>query len=143
MGREIIYQDLSYKINGLLFKTQNDLGRYRNEKQYGDYFESLLKEAGLKYKREERIIKSFPGEKSGRNVCDFIVENKIVIEMKVVGFLDKNSYFQIKRYLASSKLILGILVNFRQQYLRPKRILNNELLKRIQRDGLSNLERTN
>ncbi|HTW96730.1 MAG TPA: GxxExxY protein [Candidatus Methylomirabilis sp.] len=132
MRREIIYKELSYKIYGLLFKTQNDLGRYRNEKQYGDYFENLLKIKGIKYSREERLTESFAGEMKGRNICDFIIEDKIIVELKTVSFLNKNSYFQLKRYLVSSDLILGILVNFRQQCLTPRRILNSELLKIIQ-----------
>lgn len=134
--RDIIYKDLSYKINGFLFKTQNDLGRYRNEKQYGDYLENLLKTNNIKYAREVRLPESFIGEKKGRNICDFIIEDKIIIELKTLNFLDKDSYLQIKRYLASSNLILGILVNFRQSCLTPKRILNNELLKIIQNNSL-------
>ncbi|MBD3248197.1 GxxExxY protein [Candidatus Falkowbacteria bacterium] len=130
MRREIIYKDLSYKINGLLFKTQNQLGRYRNEKQYGDYFENLLKENGIKYIREAKLPESFEGEKKGRNICDFIIENKIIIELKTVSFINKDHYFQLKRYLASSGLILGMLINFRQVCLTPRRILNNELLKK-------------
>ncbi|HTX86676.1 MAG TPA: GxxExxY protein [Candidatus Nanoarchaeia archaeon] len=130
--REIIYKELSYKIYGLLFKTQNDLGRYRNEKQYGDYLENLFKINNIRYAREVRLPESFAGEKDGRNVCDFIIEGKIILELKTVGFLSKDDYLQTKRYLASANLILGILVNFRQQCLIPKRILNNELLKIIQ-----------
>lgn len=41
---KVIYKELSYKINGLLFKAHKDLGRYRNEKQCADYFEQLLKD---------------------------------------------------------------------------------------------------
>lgn len=49
---KILHKDLSYKINGLLFKTHKELGQFRNEKQYADYFESLLKREGIKYERE-------------------------------------------------------------------------------------------
>jgi GxxExxY protein len=130
--REIIYKELSYKIYGLLFKSQNDLGRYRNEKQYGDYLENLFKINDIKYAREVKLPESFVGEKNGKNICDFIIEGKIILELKTVSFISKDDYLQIKRYLASSNLILGILVNFRQSCLTPKRILNNELLKIIQ-----------
>ena len=41
---KILYKDLSCKINGLLFKTHKELGKYRNEKQYADFIENLLKE---------------------------------------------------------------------------------------------------
>ncbi|MDO8609212.1 MAG: hypothetical protein Q7R95_01570 [bacterium] len=39
----IIYPELSFIITGILYKTQNDLGKYCNEKQYCDNIESLLK----------------------------------------------------------------------------------------------------
>lgn len=121
---------MSYKINGLLFKVHNDLGRYKNEKQYADYLEYLLNENKIKYKREYQLNQSFEGERKGRCICDFIVEDKIIIEFKTVKFLSREDYFQVKRYLSCLKLSLGILVNFRQNYITPKRILNNELLKK-------------
>jgi len=124
---KVIYKELSYKICGLLYKTHNELGRYKNEKQYADYLEYLLKNSGFNFLREKTLKKFFKDEKIGRNRCDFIIEDKIVIEIKAKSFLNKDDYYQAKRYLSSSKKLLGILVNFRQKYLTPKRILNNEL----------------
>ena len=49
---KILHKDLSYRITGLLFKTHKELGRFRNEKQYADYFENLLKANKMKYERE-------------------------------------------------------------------------------------------
>ena len=82
---------------------------------------------GYKYKRKRRLEKSFRGERNGRNICDFIIENKIIIEFKAVKFISNEDYFQIKRYLSCPGLKLGILVNFRQKYLTPKRVINNEI----------------
>ena len=127
---KVIHKELSYKINGLLFKVHNDLGRHKSEQQYGDYFEYLLKIFGYRYKREHKLNPSFKGERRGRNICDFIIENKIVVELKAVRFLTQEDYFQVKRYLSCTGLQLGILVNFRQKYLTPKRVLNNELLQK-------------
>ena len=129
MGK-VVYKELSYQINGLLFQVHNDLGRHKNEKQCADYFEYLLKKNSIRYKREYILNPSFKGEKESRNVCDFIIEDKIVVELKTVRFLTQEDYFQVKRYLSCSGLRLGILVNFRQKYLTPKRVLNNELLQR-------------
>jgi GxxExxY protein len=128
MGGHILHKELSYKIYGLLFETQNILGRFKNEKQYGDYFEFLLQKNKIKYLRESVLDPSFMGEKKRRNICDFIIEDKIIIEFKTMSFLDKDAYFQLKRYLSCRKIDLGILVNFRQKYLVPKRVLNGELL---------------
>ncbi len=127
LRREIIHKDLSYKTNGLLFETQNSLGRYRKEKEYCDYFEELLKRENINYKRELRInIKVNEADLKCRNICDFIIDGKIILEFKI-NFLNKDSYLQIKRYLSATNLKLGILINFRQKSLIPKRIINNEI----------------
>jgi len=55
MENKIIYKDLSYKIVGLLFQVHKELGIYRNEKQYSDYFEKLLNSNFIKYYREYRF----------------------------------------------------------------------------------------
>lgn len=124
---KIIYKDLSYKIVGLLFETHARLGRYRNENEYGDYFEELLKKEKIKYKRECRINFDSEDKITCRNIYDFIIEDKIILEFKTVDFLRKEYYFQIKRYLSATNIKLGILVNFRDNYLKPKRIINNEI----------------
>jgi len=121
---KIIYPGLSYVICGLCFKIHNELGRYKNEKQYADKLEELLKENNIKYVREKALPKSFKGEKDRRNIPDFVIENKIAIELKARRVIIKEDYFQMKRYLSSSNKRLGIIVNFRQKYLTPKRILN-------------------
>jgi len=62
MKQELIYKDLSYNLNRLLFDTHNELGRYCNEKQYGDLFEKKLVENKINYNREKIIPISFVGE---------------------------------------------------------------------------------
>lgn len=124
---KVVYKELSYKVCGLLYKTHNDLGRYKNEKQYGDYIEDLCKKEKINYKREFIIEPPFPGEKQNRNICDFIIENKLILELKAKRFINQEDFFQMKRYLSSTGLKLGLLVNFRQKYLTPRRVLNNEI----------------
>ena len=125
---KLLYQELSYELNGIFFKTHNELGRFRNEKQYADAVEKFLKEKQIKYKREYAIPESFEGERSRRNIVDFLAEDCIIIEIKVKTRLEKQDYYQLLRYLNSLNLELGFLVNFRRQHLRPKRILNSSYL---------------
>lgn len=123
----LIYPDLSYKICGLCFNVHNKLGRYRTEKQYADSLEEILKENKIDYKRELKLPPSFKGEKEGRNIPDFIVDNKIIIDLKTKLVISKADYFQMQRYLISYKKKLGLIFNFRQIYLRPKRIINSQI----------------
>ena len=123
---KVIYPELSYLLCGFCFTIHNDLGRFRNEKQYADAFEIMLKENGIRYEREKRLPKSFAGEQEGRNILDFLVDDKVVIEFKAKRIVTKEDYYQTKRYLMSCNKKLGILVNFRQHYLSPKRVLNSQ-----------------
>ena len=82
-----LYKELSYEIVGLLFKVHKDLGRFRNEKQCGDYFEKLLQQKGLKYIREYRFNDHQYGNGDVRCTVDFIIEDKIIIELKMINLL--------------------------------------------------------
>ena len=122
---ELIYPELSYKINGVLFSVQNELGRFCNEKQYCDAIEGYLKKLKVSYEREKVLEPSFENEQKGRNKTDFIIEDKIILEIKAKRFLTREDYYQIKRYLSALGKKLGILVNFRGKHIDPKRILNS------------------
>lgn len=129
-NEKIIYPKLSYTITGLCFDVHNELGRYAREKQYCDMIEKKLKQSNLKYQRE------FVVTGSGNRV-DFDIEEKIILEVKAKKAINKNDYYQIQRYLQSCKRKLGLLVNFRYEYIKPKRIIRIETdarLKFIEKD---------
>lgn len=128
---KVVHKELSYKINGLLFETHKALGCYRNEKQCADYFEKLLIREKMKYAREYRFVDHQYGKGQIRCVCDFIIEDKIIVEFKSKDHLTKDDYYQVKRYLVTLNLELAILVNFRQKRLVPKRILNSNFIKKF------------
>jgi GxxExxY protein len=112
-----LYEELSYQIIGILIEVHKELGAYAREKQYADLFEKKIKTANLPYKRELAIGDS-------GNILDFLIDDKIIVEFKTVAYLVAEHYDQVKRYLHQSNLKLGILVNFRDKRLHPKRVLN-------------------
>lgn len=124
MPKEIILKDLSYKITGICFKVHNELGRFCRERQYSDKLEELLKEEDVSYVREIEI--SDLTDSSKGNQADFIIESKIIIDLKAKKFITKEDYYQMLRYLKASNLELGLIVNFRNTFLKPKRVLNSQ-----------------
>lgn len=50
---KIIHPELSFRINGILFRARKELGRFRNEKQYCDAIEKVLQQEGIQYEREK------------------------------------------------------------------------------------------
>ncbi|MDP3996664.1 MAG: GxxExxY protein [bacterium] len=120
---KIIHKELSYRITGILFRTHRELGRMCRERQYGDLLETLLKESKLEYERE----KALPMEKLDRqntNVVDFCIDNKILLDLKAKPFVTKEDFYQMRRYLEAAGYNLGLIVNFRNTYLKPIRVIN-------------------
>lgn len=121
---EILHKELSYVLTGLFFTIHKELGRFCREKQYSDRFEQLLVESNFNYKREFEINK-LKDDSPGGNRVDFLIDNKIIIDFKAKNFITKEDYYQMQRYLYGANLELGMIVNFRQPHLKPKRVLNS------------------
>lgn len=120
----LIYPELSYKLTGILYEINREHGILKNEKQYCDAIEAKLKNLNINYQREKESSSSFDGEISGRNKADFIIEDKIILEVKAKPFITKNDYYQTLRYTEAFNKKLAILVNMRRYYIHPKRIVN-------------------
>ena len=118
---ELIYPELSYKITGILFEVHNILGRFCTERQFCDLIENKFKENNINYVREKNINEGIEGDR-----VDFCIEDKIVLECKAKKFVTKEDYWAVQRYLQNSGKKLCLLVNFRNTYIRPKRIVRIE-----------------
>lgn len=125
-NEKIVYPELSYEIVGVAFKTQNSLGRFCTEKQYASAFEKELQRAGLKYTREAYLPAIVVGQLVGKNWADFIIETKIVVDLKAKSFVERADYYQMQRYLNLTNIKLGLIINFQSKYLKPKRVLNSQ-----------------
>lgn len=124
---EIIYKDLSYKLNSIFYNVHNKLGKFCNHNQYCDAIEILLKEKGINYKREVKIPIEFRSKDIEGNQLDFLIKDIIVIDIKAKKNITKQDYIQMQRYLKATNCKLGIVVNFREESIKPKRIINSRI----------------
>ncbi|MFC1617793.1 GxxExxY protein [Patescibacteria group bacterium] len=127
----LIHEELTYEIRGILFKIQNTFGRGLKEKQYSDLVEACLKKREIPYLREYAITINFEGLDIRGNVVDFLIDDRIILEIKAKNRVMKEDYWQLKRYLIAAKLKLGILVNLRSKRIEPQRIINKSGLLRL------------
>lgn len=120
---KLIYADLTYKVRGALFNVYNELGHGHKEQVYQKALEKELKLQNIPYMREFNLKVKYKGESVGNYRPDFIIDNKVILEMKAVEFLPKFYHQQLIHYLKSTEFKLGLLVNFGASRLQIVRLV--------------------
>jgi GxxExxY protein len=101
-------QDLSYQIIGIGMEIHRTLGK------------SFL---GIDYEREKEFIVVYKNNRLPHKFyADFVIENKIILEIKSKTGIIEEHFAQVLNYLAVSKLQLGIILNFHNNSLQYKRV---------------------
>lgn len=126
-ANSLVYPELSYQLVAVLFKVHNHLGSYFQEKYYQRAIEIELNKQKIPYKREYMVDIKYEGDKLGRYFIDFVIEDKIALEIKSADYFKKTFVAQVLAYLVASKLKLGIIANFNSDRLLTKRLINPKL----------------
>ncbi len=119
----LLYEDITYKIRGAIFAVKKNIGFGHKEIIYQGALEEEFKKSGLRYEKEKSIDVIYEGRKLGVYRPDFIIEDKIILEIKALPFIGKNEEVQTWNYLKGSSYRLAILVNFGGKDIDIKRIV--------------------
>lgn len=121
---QLLYNDDTYKIIGICMAAYSDLGKGFSELVYGDALEIELIDNNIAYSREKKFGIVYKGNLLPHEYkADFIINDKIVLEIKEVSCLTDSHVKQKLNYLAVSKLKLGLLINFGEDSLKHKRVI--------------------
>ena len=117
----LIYPEESQRILGIAMQLHREMGCGFKEKVYQDAFEVLLKEKKINYEREKHIDLVFHGVKLDHDFYyDFLIEDKIGVEIKAVSEIIGEFESQIINYLHVGNHKLGLLLNFGVESLEYK-----------------------
>lgn len=120
----LLYSAESYKINGALYEVHKELGPGLLEKVYQEALEKELKLQGIPFEREKSFTIVYKGEElEQKYVADFVIFDKIVVELKAVDVLLPIHRAQVVNYLAITGYKLGLLVNFNVEKVKPERLV--------------------
>ncbi len=125
--KQIVLKDESYRLMGLLFEIQNKLGSVYKEKNYQDAIEEVLKREQIPFEREKTVAIKLGDKEVSKFFLDFVIDNKIVLEVKATKFITQEDIRQTLRYLKDSDFPLAIIANFRGEKLEYKRLVNPQL----------------
>ncbi len=117
--RQMNIDELTYKINGAIFEVNKVLGAGFLEKVYENVLLVEFRKMGLVAKSQVPINVTYKGERVGEYFADIVVEETVIVELKVIKSLEKIHEAQLLNYLKATKYKVGLLVNF----THPKAII--------------------
>ena len=124
---EYISADETYKIIGILFEVHKNLWKGFSEIVYKDAIEYEFQQNNIPYQREKEFSINYKETiLKHKFYADFVVFEKIILEIKTVDCFNNSHYNQCLNYLKVSKNKLAILANFNLTSLEYKRIISSK-----------------
>jgi len=122
---KIFHKELSYQVQGAAIEVRKNFGPGFKESIYQNAFAEELQSRNLQFEKEKSIQIFSPktGKLVGSYRPDFIVEEKILVELKAIEKIPKMFVDQLYSYLRNSEYELGYFINFASPRLYIKRII--------------------
>jgi GxxExxY protein len=99
-------------VEELAKEIYSDLGPGYSERVYHNAMEILLREKGIPYESERIVLIKFRGHVIGNLRADMIIDNKYILEFKIIKSLNEAAELQGENYLHLTGLKTVYLVNF-------------------------------
>ena len=122
----MIYQEITGEIIGCAMEVHRHLGPGFQEYVYQRALEVELKSKKIKHVREAEIKIYYKGEYIALRKVDFLVDEKITVELKAKTEMDAVCLAQAINYLEASSYSTGLLINFGAKSLQFKRLFNKK-----------------
>lgn len=121
---ELFYKEESYKIIGCCIEVHKELGPGFLEVVYMDALEVEFQLNDIPYSREKSFEIIYKGTTLNRKYnADFVIYDKIILEVKAFKRLCDENLLQTLNYLKVTKFKLGILANFGESSFNSKRVI--------------------
>ena len=116
------HEDITYRINDAAMAVHRRLGPGHKEEVYQRALEAEFEKVGLSFEAQKNLEVHDEGRLVGYYIPDFIVEGKVIVEIKAFATLHQKYLGQVITYLNHTGLAVGLLINFGERSLRPRRV---------------------
>ncbi len=121
---ELIYKSEAYQIIGICMEIHKIIGRGFLEIVYKDAMEYEFRKRKINYEREKEYKIEYKDIiLPHKYFADFVVMDKIILEIKCANGIVDEFIKQTLNYLAVSKCKLGLIINFGKDSLEYKRVV--------------------
>lgn len=126
---ELILEELTFKVINAYYKVYNTLGYGFLEKVYENALAVEFQQLGLFYKKQFQIKVYYEEKEVGFYIADFLIEEKLIIEIKAMESLCEEHEYQLINYLKATNIEIGLLMNFGKKAEFKRKIFQNKLKK--------------
>jgi len=123
--KEYKHSDITHKIIGAAMKVHSTLGNGFQEVIYQRALAIEMAKQGLSFQRELEKQIYYDGQEIGARRVDFLVEDKVMVELKALTALEDVHLAQGINYLEAYKLEVGLLLNFGAKSLEYRRLIKS------------------
>lgn len=120
------FSDITSKVIKAFFKVYNSLGFGFLERVYENAMFIELNNMGLYVEKQKRLTVYYENQQIGNYFADFLIEEKVIIELKAVERLIEEHELQIINYLRATDLEVGLILNFGKKPEFKRKIFTNK-----------------
>ena len=120
---DLLHNEVTREIIGAAMEVHRTLGSGFIESVYEESLAIEFDIRKVQYERQKEIEVVYKGKTAKQFVCDFLVEGKVLVEMKALRDITAVEEAQLLNYLKATGLEVGLLINFGQSSLRYKRLV--------------------
>ena len=118
----LLYKDLTDRILKAAYTVHNELGCGFLEKVYQEALAIQMTEMNIPFEREKHLKVFYHGKCLQCDyIADFVVDDKVILELKAVTEMDNVFKAQTINYLKITGYKVGFLMNFGQEEFQFKR----------------------
>jgi len=128
---DLLHADLTRAIIGAAMEVHRTLGAGFLEAVYEDALAVEFGMQGIRYEKQKPLCVFYKGHKVRDYICDFLVEEKVLVELKAIKTITATEESQLLNYLKGTGLQLGLLINFGASSLKYKRFIKTNPRKSV------------
>jgi GxxExxY protein len=124
---EYKYSEITEGVIGCAMRVHQKMRNGYPELIYHNCLVIEFRKTGIKFQNEVELPIFYEGIEVGKRRIDFLIESKVVLEIKAITELTDAHLAQGLNYLEGLNLEVGLLINFGSKSLEIKRLINNKV----------------
>ena len=121
---DLLHSDLTKNVIGAAMEVHKILGAGFLENVYEEALAIEFDLRKIPYERQRIFNVLYKGRRAKQFICDFVVYDKVIVELKAIKEISNIEKSQIINYLKVTGMKLGLLLNFGSNSLEIKRLIN-------------------